>query len=99
MVGPEGEGIYCDEHHTVHRHRFAQTKACHHLSVEGTFHMRAGQAAEGQRLPGKATSEDDKTSAHCFQGQAIALKQAASSGKALSDLCADTLKNPQGAAS
>ncbi|MBT2771000.1 type VI secretion system tip protein VgrG [Halomonas sp. ISL-60] len=42
-----------DEHHTVHRHRFEHTEGAQHLSVEGTMHMRAGQAwlsESGQEL-------------------------------------------------
>ena len=160
-----------DEHHTVHRHRLEHTEGAQHLSVEGTLHMRAGeawlsesgqelhiksgqkavfeangeitlkaggsfiklnasgvtivgpqvkinaggspgngtgQAAEGPRLPGKATGEQHQqippikrqpTAFAETEGQAIALKRAASSGKALCDICADTLKNSQGVAS
>ncbi|MBT2787151.1 MULTISPECIES: type VI secretion system tip protein TssI/VgrG [unclassified Halomonas] len=42
-----------DEHHTVHRHRFEHTEGAQHLSVEGTMHMRAGEAwlsESGQEL-------------------------------------------------
>ena len=46
-----------DEHHTVHRHRFEQTEGAQHLNVEGTMHMRAGEAwlsESGQELHIKA---------------------------------------------
>jgi len=159
--------IHRDDHHTVHGQRFEHTKSAHHLSVEGTLHLRAGQAwlsESGQELhikagqkavleagseitlnaggsfikvdasgvtivgpsikfnaggsPGRGTGQaaqaallpggvvaevHDKVAPIKHQptafaeteGQAIALKKAASSGKAFCDICADTLKSSQ----
>ncbi|PKH59069.1 type VI secretion system tip protein VgrG [Halomonas sp. Choline-3u-9] len=78
------------------------------INAGGSPGNGTGQAAEGPRLPGKASSEQHqrippiKRQPIAFaetEGQAIALKKAASSGKALCDICADTLKSSQGASS